>query len=456
MLVSQSDTIAALSTPSGRSGIGVIRLSGPQALQIAQQLTCNSSWLPASHRVYLRALRDEKSGDVIDQTLITFFKSPNSFTGEDVIELSCHGSPVILNKILETVFTFGARSADPGEFTLRALANGKINLSQAEAIRDLIDAQTDAAAKQALRQLRGELSVRLQPIKDALLDIIVPLESSLEFVEDDLPVSLVSDVTRKMRWLISSLESLSITFRSGKLLKDGLKVCLVGRPNVGKSSIFNGLLSDERAIVTPVPGTTRDSLSELLNIRGVPVLLTDTAGVRQSSDLVESLGIERTKRAINESDLAIVVLDGSTSLSQEDAEVIEAVGDNPFIVVLNKSDLPSVAINKSSFSRALKTAYVSALTRDGLENLQSVIIGVFDDGEANRADFLITNARHYDLLRRALDSINNSVNLLDERASEELVLVGLYDTLRYLGGITGETTAEDVLTQIFSTFCIGK
>ncbi|MEJ7709718.1 MAG: tRNA uridine-5-carboxymethylaminomethyl(34) synthesis GTPase MnmE [Pyrinomonadaceae bacterium] len=277
---STSDTIVAQATPLGRSGIAVIRLSGPQALKLIRYLIGDSTWQPEPRHTYLKYLQNPANSQLIDKALICFYAAPHSFTGEDVIEISCHGSPVLISNIIDALLISDARIADPGEFTLRALSHGKLDLSQAEAIRDLINAQTNAAAKQALRQLSGELSARIEPMRVALVEIIVPLESSLEFVEDDLPTASAELISEKLQNLLSKLEKLADTFRSGKLLKDGLKVTLAGQPNVGKSSVFNRLLEDERAIVTSIPGTTRDSLGEPVSINGIPVLLTDTAGLQ--------------------------------------------------------------------------------------------------------------------------------------------------------------------------------
>ena len=448
------DTIVALSTPPGRSGIGVIRLSGPQSLEIARRLVHDESFTPEANHVQLKSVRDLESNEILDRALITYFKAPHSFTGEDVIELSCHGSPVLLRQLVDAILTLDARLAGPGEFTLRALAHGRLNLSQAEAVRDLINAQTSAAARQAARQMNGELSTFLQPLKDTLLDIIVPLESSLEFVEDDLPDVAFERISQKLSDLSSNLKKLAATFRAGRLLRDGLKVTLVGRPNVGKSSLFNGLLVVDRAIVTSVPGTTRDTLSEVVNIQGIPVLLTDTAGVRTSDDQIEALGVERTRRAIADADLVVVVLDNSEPLSTEDKEVLAGVADCLSLVVFNKSDLPAAVhtINNQS----LNGLAVSAITGAGLEDLRAAIIGPFADRDSHDTGLLITDARHYDLLRRAQSALVAADSSLAQHLSEELILVGLYDALRYLGEITGETTPDDVLSQIFATFCIGK
>lgn len=451
-----SDTIVALSTPPGRSGIGVIRLSGAHALGLVRKLLRKDHFAPEANRVSLQTIFNPESGEVLDQALITYFQAPHSFTGEDVIELSCHGSPVLLLHVVDALLLLGARAADPGEFTLRALAHGRINLSQAEAIRDLIDAQTNAAVQQAARQLGGEFSARLQPIKDALLDIIVPLESSLEFVEDDLPEITLARIGAQLSNLIQTLDSLAVTYRSGRLLKDGLKVTLVGRPNVGKSSVFNRLLHLDRAIVTDIPGTTRDSLSELINIQGVPVLLTDTAGVRPSDDPIESIGIERTRRAMVDADLTVVILDGAQALTDEDHYILAAARKNKYLIALNKSDLPAFTADIVKGLDYEGFMPISAKTGAGLEAFRAALLEPFTENPVHDAGFLITNARHYDLLRRASDALRSSRQLLENRASEDLLLVGLYDALRYLGEITGETTPENVLSQIFATFCIGK
>jgi tRNA modification GTPase len=456
--VPSKDTIVALSTPPGRSGIGVIRLSGVRSLEIARRLVQDENFEPESHRALLRNLYDNSSGEILDRALLTYFKAPNSFTGEDVVELSCHGSPVLLRALLDVILTLDARLAGPGEFTLRALANGRLNLSQAEAVRDLINAQTKAAVKQASRQLGGELSARLQPIKDSLLDIIVPLESSLEFVEDDLPEVSVNQIKNKLSGLIKNVEELASTFSTGRLLRDGLKVTLIGRPNVGKSSLFNSLLALDRAIVTDLPGTTRDSLSEMISLQGVPVLLTDTAGVRDSADEVETLGVERTRRAIADADLVVVLFDGSQPLNQEDIGVLREIEQSTYLVAFNKSDLASFERNEVEVldNRPTFILNVSAKTGAGLDALRAAILEPFTEFDTNDTGLLITDARHFDILKRTQSALDSSLALLEQRASEELILVGLYDGLRFIGEITGETTPDDVLSQIFATFCIGK
>ncbi len=456
--VSNTDTIIALSTPPGRSGIGVIRLSGARSLEIARLLVADKNYTPDANRVSLKNLCAPGTNEILDQALVSYFKAPHSFTGEDVIELSCHGSPIILRRLIDFSLGFNARLADPGEFTLRALSNGRLNLSQAEAIRDLIDAQTDAAARQAARQLGGELSLRLQPFKDQLLDIIVPLESALEFVEDDLPEIKTLQFSSNLLDLADQIEKLSLTFHTGHLLRDGLKVALVGRPNVGKSTIFNKLLLSDRAIVSAIPGTTRDSLSELININGLPVLLTDTAGIRQTADEIETLGVERTRRAMVDADLTAVIIDGSQVCTAEDDVILNEIIDLPHLIVFNKSDL--VTVNVAEQSCLCRDEHlcirISAKTGDGIERLRDALTMPFIESDTRDAGLLITDARHFDLLQRTRDALRSSIELLEQRASEELVLLGLYNALHLLGEITGETTSDDVLGRIFATFCIGK
>ncbi len=454
-----TDTIVALSTPPGRSGIGVIRISGSDSLKILQTIV-GESYNPTPNVLRLKSLVDPHSNETLDEALVCLFQAPHSFTGEDVVELHCHGSPVLLRTIIDLILKLGARLADPGEFSLRAVANGRLKLTEAEAIRDVIDAQTDSALRQATRQLKGEISNRLRPAQDALLEIIVRLESSLEFVEDDLPAVASQEITESLEKLRQDLSHLCSTFGTGRLLREGIRVALVGRPNVGKSSLFNGLVGHGRAIVTGTPGTTRDTLSESIAIDGVPVVLTDTAGIRNSGDEIEAIGVARARREAADADLLIVVIDGSELLCDEDRSVLVEIADVRHIVALNKSDLPtfSSATFDGVLARQMPFAVVSvsAKSEAGLESLRAAILQPFANGSAQSEGLLITNARHHDLLVQSIEAVASSEQLLNERASEEMVLLGLHNALRYLGDITGETTTEEILGQIFATFCIGK
>ena len=455
-----SDTIVALSTAPGRSAIGVIRVSGADSLSILRTLIGTQSYQPTPNVLGLKTLIDPISAEALDEALVCFFRAPHSFTGEDVVEFHCHGSPVLLRSVVDLILKLGARLADPGEFSLRAVTTGRLKLTEAEAIRDVIDAQTDAALRQATRQLKGEISNRLRPAKEQLLDLIVQLESSIEFVEDDLPAPATQQIGASLQSLEKDLSRLRDTFRSGRLLRDGIRVAFVGRPNVGKSSVFNALVGHGRAIVTSIAGTTRDTLTEEISVEGVPVVLIDTAGIRSSNDEIESIGVQRARRAAADADLLIVVIDGSQSLHDDDRTVIEEVSNVPHLVALNKNDLPTfstVAFDGEAEGLTCSAVIpVSAKSAAGLETLRTAILSPFTAGDALSEGLLITNARHHDLLVRSIEAIDSSRRLLYEHASEELILIGLHNALRYLGDITGETTTEEILGQIFATFCIGK
>ena len=446
------DTIVALSTPAGRSAIGVVRLSGPASLAILRNLVRQDQFAPEPNRVVLKSV--STNDGVLDQCLVTYFQAPHSFTGEDMVEISCHGSPVVLRQLIDLIQSHDARMAEPGEFTLRACRNGKMNLSQAEAIRDLINAQTQAAAVQATRQLSGELAQALQASKQELIRVIVILESAIEFVEDDLPAIQLDEIEDTIARLMNNVSSLAETYQAGHLLRDGIRVAIVGRPNVGKSSLFNKLLRFERAIVTDVAGTTRDSLTESISLQGVPVSLTDTAGFREAGDKIEAIGIERTRRAMADADLLVLVIDGSCSLLDEDHEILKATGAQPFVVAINKNDLPQVS-GVDNLNGA-KVVHVSALTDEGIPELTAAILQPFGSVDLESVGLLITDSRHHDLLLRAKSSLAGASRSLNQAAGEEIVLADLHNALNFLGAITGETTNDQILSEIFSTFCIGK
>jgi len=450
------DTIVAVATPSGRSAIAVIRLSGPRSVDILRFLIRDEQFTPEPNRVVLKKIIAGEPGDVLDHALVSYFAAPHSFTGEDVVEISCHGSPVIVRQILDLTQMFDARLAGPGEFTLRACKNGKMNLTEAEAIRDLINARTNAAAVQATRKLGGELSSALLPCKQQLISVIVTLESALEFVEDDLPQVQLAEMQTRLGHAQNQIKDLAETYSTGHLLRDGIKVAIVGRPNVGKSSLFNRLLRLDRAIVTDIPGTTRDSLTESISLNGMPISLTDTAGIRKTGNKIEAIGVERTQRAIADADLLIAVVDGSTELSPQDIAVLSQAREALHIVAVNKCDLRQGLGIGNQISRQSKVVHLSALTGEGLSALTAAILEPFGTVDSEGAGLLITDSRHYDLLRRAEQSVGQAVELLAEHAGEELVLIGLHNALKFLGEITGETTTEDLLSEIFSTFCIGK
>lgn len=449
------DTIVAVATSPGHSAIGVIRLSGPQSLEIFRGLIQDEFFTPEPNHVFLKQIVRE-SGEPLDSALVTYFEKPRSFTGEEMIELSCHGSPVILRRVLDLTQRLGARLAEAGEFALRAYKNGKMNLNQAEAIRDLINAQTDAAAVQAARQLKGELAVALQPAKEILIKIIVRLESALEFVEDDLPRIQSQQIEKELAEVVAIVKGLALTFATGRALREGLKVAIVGRPNVGKSSLFNRLAGMNRAIVTDIAGTTRDSITESISLGGIPISITDTAGIRVANDSIEEFGIERTHQAMVDSDLVVVVIDGSSTLLAEDFTIIAHAIRSRHVVAINKCDLVRRPGFEDRLDPSSKVVHLSALTGEGLDELIAAILAPFGDVDSEAVGLLITDSRHYDLLCRTQASLTNSVELFSRSASEEIVLVGLHSALQFLGEITGETTTDDILAEIFSTFCIGK
>ena len=445
-------TIVAVSTPRGRGALAVIRLSGPEAIAIARRMSGLEEVDP--RRALLVRLKRPSDNEILDQALLTCFPTPHSLTGEDVVEISCHGSPAIVRNIIDTTLELGAVLAGPGEFTLRALSNGKINLAQAEAIRDLIAAQTDAAVRQASRQLDGELSTALAPFKEKLVEVIVLLESAVEFVEEDIPAVRADEIERELASVAAGIGKLSESYSAGRLLQEGIRVAITGRPNVGKSSLFNSLVERERAIVTDIPGTTRDTLSETIDLEGIPVILTDTAGLRETTEHIETLGIERTRRAMSDSDLVLVVLDGSIEPGPADRDLLEQTSGARRLIVMNKSDLPS--FNDAACCRELEAINVSARTGEGLPSLRNAILATLNSKGMDDGSLLITNARHYDLLCSAQREIEVARTALRDRHSEELVLAPLHNALRLLGQITGETTTEDILSEIFATFCIGK
>ncbi|MFL6277068.1 MAG: tRNA uridine-5-carboxymethylaminomethyl(34) synthesis GTPase MnmE [Blastocatellia bacterium] len=453
----RNDTIAAISTPPGRGGIGVIRLSGTLALEIASVIfrTETSTPLDNAGRVRFGRIIDPATAEPVDEALLTYFKAPHSYTGEVVVELSCHGSPVILRRVLDMLTALGARIAEPGEFTLRAFLNRRMDLAQAQAVRDCINAQTEYQARVATRQLEGALSQRLAPIKDALVEVIVHLESMVEFVEDDISPAASSALRERLERINESLKEMAASFAFGRFIKQGFDLAIIGRPNVGKSSVFNRLVGTERAIVTELPGTTRDALYESTSIGGVPVRLIDTAGIRETSDLVESLGITRSRAAIADADITLLVLDASQPLTRDDAELLDSVASSRRLVAINKCDLPNRL--DEGLEAAGDVVKISALTGSGFDELTARLFARLGGEQGSeRDDLMITDARQHAALTRAIADIGEARDLMIQGELEEVILLKLHGALQSLGEITGETLTEDILGQIFSTFCIGK
>jgi tRNA modification GTPase len=442
------DTIVAISTPPGRSGVGVVRLSGADACRISERILrfqAGHEWTPRT--VALAELIDD-SGSAIDQVLVAFFAAPRSYTAEDLVEISCHGSPVVLRFCVERACAGGARLAEPGEFTLRAYLHGRIDLPQAEAVRDLIEATTLYQARVAAQQVEGSVSKRIRPIKEQLVELIALLEAGIDFAEDDISVAPLAEILRRLNPTEQALAKLASTFDYGKLVHSGITLAIVGRPNVGKSSLFNRLLEQDRAIVTDIPGTTRDLVSEIAAIQGIPVKFVDTAGIRSGQDLVETLGIERSYQAMADADVTLVVVDLATPLHADDLALIErAKLQGRWILVGNKADLPRAA------ELAENCIAVSALTGQGMGRLREEIAPMAS--REQDAGF-ITSIRHEQLLRESREALEQARKAAEFGIPHEMLLLDLYAALRPLDGITGATTADDILNRIFSTFCIGK
>lgn len=450
-------TIVAIATPPGYGGIGVVRLSGEQSLPFLQRLLNSSSSSFSPNQVFYRHLIHPETNQVIDDAVVTYFQAPHSYTGEDVVEISCHGSPVVLGEVVRLLISFGAQPAQPGEFTMRAFLHQRLDLSQAEAIHDLIHAQTKYQSQLAARQLRGELSNQLKPLKDALVEMIVHFESSVEFVEDDLDALDITRFQNRLADLCAAISRLLASYQFGRMIRAGIKLAIVGRPNVGKSSLFNALLCKDRAIVTALPGTTRDTLSEVFSINGVPVELIDTAGIRETEDVIEKIGVERTRTAIADADFVLAVIEADVLPSLDEREFLSQV---PFdLLVVNKCDL-GINLDAQTLQQLASShshIAVSALTQEGVDELRNLIHSRLLAGSASfQEGGIITNERHYQALQQASEALLNAQRDLGGGFSEEVVLVHLHEALQCLGLITGETLIGDIINQIFSTFCIGK
>ncbi len=462
------DTIVAIATPPGRGGVGVVRLSGDEAIPIATALIRFPKLPLETQRATLGELCDPQSGRRLDQVVVTCFRQPHSYTAEDVVEISCHGSPVILNFLVELCLERGARAAEPGEFTMRAFLNGRIDLTQAEAIRDLVESRTLYQARVAAQQMEGSVSARLKPHKQVLMELIARLEAGIDFAEDDVAVMEWNEITSRLDAIRTDLEKLVAGYDYGRVVREGLSLAIIGRPNVGKSSLFNRLLNQDRAIVTATPGTTRDLVAESANIGGIPLRFVDTAGVRETHDEVEKIGVERTYQTIADSDLRLLVVDASEPWTEEDAQLLHKVRLlGALLVALNKSDLPQkislqevkgyLARDAAGTAACTKAIMTSALTGEGLPRLREAILELAaPTRELGQEAEFITNLRHQQLLkdsRRALDKARQAAR---EHVHHEMLLLDLYDALRPLDAITGATGVEDLLDIIFSTFCVGK
>ena len=456
----EEDTIAAIATPPGEGGIAVIRISGADAENIATKIFARAQGKNgrlASHRLYHGEIHEPQSNCMVDDVLLTIMRKPRSYTGEDVVEIHCHGGAFLSRKILGLALSQGARQAEPGEFTKRAFLNGKMDLSQAEAVLDLIRARTDKAAALALTQARGELSKWVHGLREELLDILVQVEAAIDFPEEEIELLKRPDVIQKIGNLRSEILDIISSYEWGRLFREGARVCICGRPNVGKSSLLNALLGQERVIVTPVPGTTRDVIEEAINLDGLPVVLWDTAGLRETDDQIEQMGVNLSRQYLEKADALIVVLDGSTKLTQDDKVLLRNVEAKKVLIAVNKNDLPQTLSPEdlSRFSDSRTIVRVSAKSGEGINVLQKKLRDLVIDCEREPA-MVLTNLRHRNALLRGETALRHAETTLGEGYAAEFVAVDLNETRDALGEIIGTVSDENILERIFNNFCIGK
>jgi tRNA modification GTPase len=471
---SLSDTIAAIATPSGAGGVGIVRISGPDAFAVGRALFRPAQPLadgeaPQSHVLTYGHVVDLASGEVIDETLVAFLRAPRTYTREDTVEINAHGGPLLLRRILELALASGARAAQPGEMTLRAFLNGRIDLAQAEAVMALINAESDAGRRLAFRQLQGDLSDRVGAARDAAMQAFVRIQASVDFPEEEVPPPDPAELAAFVAQARAEVERLLAGADRGRILREGLRIAIVGRPNVGKSSLLNVLLGTDRAIVTPIAGTTRDTVEERAVIGGIPLHLVDTAGLTPTEDPIERIGVERSRAAAKSADVLLFVLDGSCPLTELDTGAaceLRALLDDPgeealrrpVILVLNKADLPEV-VGEEQAAQLWPGAPVvrtSTRSREGIAALEAAISGLALGGSAATSDVLVSSARHRDALRRAAEHLGHAADGLEERVPLDFVTIDLRAALDALGEITGETATADLLDRIFAEFCIGK
>lgn len=451
------DTIAAISTPPGRGGIGIVRLSGPLATSIAAQLVRLRQPMEHARARFADVLdsSDALESARIDEAVVTHFAAPNSYTSDDLVEIAAHGSPVVLDLLLRRSLELGARLAEPGEFTHRAFISGRIDLTQAEAVRDLIEAQTLTQARQAASQMGGALSRRVTPVKQSLVELIALLEAGVDFAEDDVEVTPEAEIARRIREVLQPLHRLEASFSRGRIVHDGLTLAIVGRPNAGKSSLFNRLVERDRAIVTAMPGTTRDTVSERISLDGIPLELVDTAGLREAHEEAEQMGIARSREAMADAGLVLIVLDATQPLNDEEHSLLAAAQGRLALVALNKSDLVAGPAIPPDIGTGIPAVPTSALTGEGIPVLRDRILALASGGAASEPGML-TSLRHHQAVTTALSALADAERANASAIPHEMILLDLYRALWALDSLTGQTTPDDILNLIFSTFCIGK
>ncbi|WGG87205.1 tRNA uridine-5-carboxymethylaminomethyl(34) synthesis GTPase MnmE [Enterococcus faecium] len=457
------DTIAAISTPPGEGAISIVRLSGDQAVQLADKVYQSGnkrlSEVP-SHTIHYGHIVDPKSNQLVDEVMVSVMRAPKTFTREDVVEINCHGGIVVVNQILQLLLREGARLAEPGEFTKRAFLNGRVDLSQAEAVMDLIRAKTDKAMGLALNQLDGNLSALIRSLRQEILETLAQVEVNIDYPEyDDVEELTTKLLLEKAQMIQQRIQALLATSKQGKVLREGLSTAIIGRPNVGKSSLLNHLLREEKAIVTDIAGTTRDVIEEYVNVRGVPLKLIDTAGIRETEDVVERIGVERSRKALAEADLILLVLNQSEPLTAEDEQLLEATSGLKRIILLNKTDLPT-QLEQEKLKKLIENEPVFSISvakNDGLDRLESAISDLFFSGETGERDATyVSNTRHIALLEKASLSLEEVIAGIDAGMPVDLVQIDMTRCWDYLGEVVGDSVQDELITQLFSQFCLGK
>ncbi|XAP98197.1 tRNA uridine-5-carboxymethylaminomethyl(34) synthesis GTPase MnmE [Staphylococcus aureus] len=456
------DTITSISTPMGEGAIGIVRLSGPQAVEIADKLYKGKHLLNdvPSHTINYGHIIDPESKEVVEEVMVSVLRAPKTFTREDIIEINCHGGILTINRVLELTMTYGARLAEPGEFTKRAFLNGRIDLSQAEAVMDFVRSKTDRASKVAMNQIEGRLSDLIKKQRQSILEILAQVEVNIDYPEyDDVEDATTEFLLEQSKEIKQEINRLLDTGAQGKIMREGLSTVIVGKPNVGKSSMLNNLIQDNKAIVTEVAGTTRDVLEEYVNVRGVPLRLVDTAGIRETEDIVEKIGVERSRKALSQADLILFVLNNNEALTQEDYTLYEVVKNEDVIVIVNKMDLEqNIDINEvKDMIGDTPLIQTSMLKQEGIDELEIQIRDLFFGGEVQNQDMTyVSNSRHISLLKQARQTIQDAIDATESGVPMDMVQIDLTRTWEILGEIIGETASDELIDQLFSQFCLGK
>ncbi|MFH6015643.1 tRNA uridine-5-carboxymethylaminomethyl(34) synthesis GTPase MnmE [Staphylococcus aureus] len=456
------DTITSISTPMGEGAIGIVRLSGPQAVEIADKLYKGKHLLNdvPSHTINYGHIIDPESKEVVEEVMVSVLRAPKTFTREDIIEINCHGGILTINRVLELTMTYGARMAEPGEFTKRAFLNGRIDLSQAEAVMDFIRSKTDRASKVAMNQIEGRLSDLIKKQRQSILEILAQVEVNIDYPEyDDVEDATTEFLLEQSKEIKQEINRLLDTGAQGKIMREGLSTVIVGKPNVGKSSMLNNLIQDNKAIVTEVAGTTRDVLEEYVNVRGVPLRLVDTAGIRETEDIVEKIGVERSRKALSQADLILFVLNNNEALTQEDYTLYEVVKNEDVIVIVNKMDLEqNIDINEvKDMIGDTPLIQTSMLKQEGIDELEIQIRDLFFGVEVQNQDMTyVSNSRHISLLKQARQTIQDAIDAAESGVPMDMVQIDLTRTWEILGEIIGETASDELIDQLFSQFCLGK